>query len=124
MNGRRVESWWASLHAHAEWSNKQFGLPSARGGEGPRAHLRKELLEVEKALTNHDAINVGPGDAPDSVIEESADCVMLLFDAARRDGCSFRRLIHACWDKLEVNQRREWQEPNADGSVEHVRRQR
>lgn len=52
---------------------------------------------------------------------EYADCYMLLMDAARTQGIYLSDIHTAAGEKLEINKKRKWGEPNADGSVEHVR---
>lgn len=93
---------------HAEWSQATFGADSERDWRGPLAHLRKEIDEIES--DPHDA-------------EEWADGLLLLLDGARRAGVDADTLIVTAIYKLDVNKRRIWQKPNADGSVEHVRKE-
>ena len=69
------------------------------------AHLREELDEVVAA--------------PDDRMEW-ADCMILLLDAARRAGLSMDDLHQAIEDKMEINLKREWGEPDEDGVVRHV----
>jgi hypothetical protein len=91
---------------HAEWSQKTFGSDAVKDWTGPIAHLRKELCEIEEQ----------PADR-----EEWADALLLLLDGARRAGFNVQGLMLAAEDKLAINKRRVWGEPNADGSVEHDR---
>jgi len=89
---------------HGRWSDEIFG--EQVGPEGKIAHLAKEVGELSMA----------PYD-----IEEYADCLTLLLDAARKAQFNADDIVHAAWHKLDENRHREWQKPNADGSVEHVR---
>jgi hypothetical protein len=91
---------------HAEWSQKEFGDDNKRDWTGPLAHLEREIVEIKAA----------PSDE-----EEWADGFLLLLDAARRAGLSASALLQAAEQKLLINIKRRWQEPNEDGSVEHVR---
>jgi hypothetical protein len=91
---------------HAAWSQETFGSDLDRDWNGPLAHLRKELSEIEEQ----------PFDR-----EEWADAFLLLLDAARRAGFNAAGLVMAAEYKLSINKNRVWQAPNADGSVEHVR---
>lgn len=94
----------AALFArHAEWSNGTFG--SDRGPVGSLKHLIKE---AEEAIAN----------PTDSV--EYADCLLLVFDAARRSGLSHRELIETASEKLEVNKHRKFKPGDADEPSFHV----
>ena len=91
---------------HAQWSQEAFGGDASRDWTGPLAHLGKEIREIEEQ----------PFDR-----EEWADALLLLLDASRRAGFNAAGLLLAAEYKLSVNKNRIWGEPNADGSVEHVR---
>ena len=86
-----------------KWSDATFG---GQTPDGKLAHLAKEVKELRQE----------PYD-----IMEYADCFMLLLDAARKAGISADVLLEAASSKLEVCKKREWGEPNKDGSVEHIR---
>ncbi|WP_052245139.1 dATP/dGTP pyrophosphohydrolase domain-containing protein [Halocynthiibacter namhaensis] len=83
--------------AHAEWSEKTFG--SDRGPLGPLKHLIKEAEEAAEC----------PEDP-----HEFADCIFLVFDAARRAGHDYDALAQAMLEKLEILKRRQYQKV-ADG---------
>ncbi len=87
------------------WSDKQFG--AGRSPKGAIAHLKKEVLELAES----------PCD-----VTEAADCLMLLLDANRMAGRSAYILLHACFDKLEVNKLREWGKPDENGVIEHIKK--
>jgi NTP pyrophosphatase (non-canonical NTP hydrolase) len=72
-------------------------------------HLRREVDELG------DAVAVG---RQEWVREEAADCLLLLYCLA--DRCGFD-LHSAVTEKLGINQRRTWGEPDADGVAEHTR---
>ena len=93
---------------HEEWSNNAFGLPCERGPQGPLKHL---LLEVQEAL-----------DAPDD-LEEYADCLILVLDAARRAGFSKDELIEASILKVRKNEKRQWPKTGSDEPVLHEKSQ-
>lgn len=94
-----------AIHArHAAWSERAFGISAGPGG--PLRHLAEEVAE---AL-----------DSPDDVTE-FADCLMLVFDAARRAGWSFDDLMWATWRKLLVNEAREWEKPAPGQPSHHVK---
>lgn len=91
-----------------EFSDRAFGTPSERGSLGPLKHLAKEAQE---ALDN-------PSD-----VTEYADCLMLVIDAARRQGFTKEQLLAAVLAKIATCEQREW--PRSDGdaneAVEHRR---
>ncbi len=89
----------------ASWSDATFG--SRRPPTTPLHHLAKEVQELITAPL-------------DSM--EYADCLMLLLDAYRMAGGSADSLIDACYEKLEINRKREWGTPDNNGVVEHIRR--
>lgn len=90
----------------SKWSQDTFGLDKDRGHYGPLLHLKKEVDEV---LEN-------PAD-----IIKYADCIFLVYDAARRAGFSYEQLEQACFEKLQINKARAWPKPISDQPVEHVR---
>lgn len=88
---------------HGEWSDKTFG--SHRDATPTLAHLAREVSELRSEPTD---------------LEEYADCLLLLMDAARREGFSLDDILLATAAKFVVNTRRTWGEPDAEGVVEHV----
>ena len=88
-----------------DWAENTFPGQTVAG---KLAHLARE---VEEVIANpHD-------------IMEYADCFLLLIDAARLRGIKASAIVAHAVDKLEINKRRKWGEPNADGSVEHCKDQ-
>lgn len=105
LAGREANALW---HRHAQWSRKTFGEDGVRGPGGPLKHLLKEAKE---ALDNpHD-------------YSEYADCLLLVFDAARRAGLSFAALIDVTNRKMSINEMRDWGNAKSrpDDAVEHVK---
>jgi hypothetical protein len=100
----RIHDFW---NAQAEWSRATFGSDAERGPIGPLKHLCKEAKE---ALDS---------EGRDPV--EIADCLFLVFDAARRSGLTLDGLIEVCEKKLAVNKSRTWSKPTSDEPVEHDR---
>lgn len=90
----------------AAWSQSVFGTDQERGPIGALKHLAKEAVEAQQK--------------PDDIMEY-VDCLFLTVDAARRAGFSWRTLLSAAWDKLEINRKRKWGKPTSDEPVEHVR---
>ena len=107
-----------------EWSQEQFGSDNDRGPKGPLLHLKKEihecLDELPKALNEITGLPQ-KGNALPKLHAEIVDMQFLIFDAARRSGMSYEQLIVGCYNKLMVNENREWQKPTSDAPVEHVR---
>jgi|SRR5208337_1231550 len=103
MHVSRIQKFW---DAQAEWSQATFGTDAERGPIGPLKHLEKEAREAQNK--------------PEDEFE-MADCLFLVFDAARRSGLTLEKLISACKRKLEINKAREWSKPTTDDAVEHVR---
>ncbi len=89
-----------------EWSRKTFGPATARGPQGPTAHLIKEANEL--AADPYD-------------IKEAADLLILLIDLNWRAGRTIEQLLIAAINKMKENQKRQWQKPGPDGAIEHVR---
>lgn len=101
---RGLRAFWQS---QAAWSEATFGTTAERGPLGPLKHLAKEVQEVIADPTD---------------VTEFADCVFLVFDAARRAGFTYDELVAAAWTKLEINKARKWQVPTkGDEAVEHDR---
>lgn len=97
---------WAEL---AEWSRSTFGSDEERGPVGPLKHLEKEAREAYEEQN------------PNKQKVEIADCLFLVFDAARRAGMSYKELCNTAFDKLEVNRKRVWPRPTSTEPVEDVR---
>jgi len=86
-----------------EWANKTFGsnqrlLPVIH-------HLKQE---VDELLTHpHNRM-------------EFADCFILLLEAAQQAGLDTDDLIRDSYEKLEINKKRVWGEPDENGVVNHI----
>lgn len=93
-----------------EWQDKTFGHASPLS---KIAHLAEELQEVVDAIKSND---------PDRRLE-FADCFLLLFGAAAKDGMSYADICDAIDEKMEINYARKWGEPNKDGVVNHIKEQ-
>lgn len=76
-------------------------------GPGIVAHLRREVEELAADPTD---------------MSEIADCIILLFHLAKQNqDRGARPLFHHIVSKHEVNKKRKWQKPDAEGVVEHIR---
>lgn len=69
------------------------------------AHIQKEAQELR--------------DDPSDIIE-AADLLILVGGLVVKQGFTIRDLENAVRQKLEINKKRVWGEPDADGVVEHV----
>lgn len=85
------------------------------------AHLKKEVLELEKAVVQHqrrpNAVTI------DDKKDEYTDCFFLLFGAAKKAGMSYEDICNAILRKFRVNEKRKWGKPDKNGVVEHIRKQ-
>lgn len=104
----------ALIADQSKWSQATFGTDHERGPIGALKHLAKECGEVIQAVQEEDR---------DEALKELADCLILLLDATRRAGFSFKHhLVHAATSKMAENKTRQWQKPTkGDEPVEHVR---
>lgn len=73
-------------------------------------HLQDEAKELEMAIKANDSENIK---------EEFADVFILLVNAAHVQGLSFDDLIESAREKLEVNKKRQWNNPNNNGVCYH-----
>jgi hypothetical protein len=88
----------------AIWSDSTFGAD--RPAYIPLHHLSKEIQELIASPRDN---------------MEYADCLILLLDAYRMTGGNADGLIETCFEKLEINRKREWGKPDENGVVEHIR---
>jgi hypothetical protein len=89
------------------WAVLTFG-PGRRVGPHVE-HLRRELAELAEAAA---------AERWDRFAEEMADVLSLLLALAHRNGVDLAAALAA---KFEVNRRRQWGPPDADGVIEHRR---
>ena len=52
---------------------------------------------------------------------EFADCFILLMGAAKADGMTYEDICNAISEKLEINKKRVWGEPDSNGVINHVK---
>ena len=87
-----------------DWQDATFPKSTALS---TLSHLAKEVLELNYAML-----------AGEPVAEELADCQHLLFGIANKCGLN---LYEETIKKFEINKKRKWGKPDADGVVEHIR---
>lgn len=90
----------------SDWSRMTFGADADVGPGAPLNHL---AIEVQEAIAAQDDVT------------EYADCLMLIWDAARRAGFDRRALLDAVERKLAVNKTRRWIVTPGDAPNEHAR---
>lgn len=91
-----------------EWQNETFKKATSIS---KLAHLKKELKELEDDLAFV---------RPQRRLE-FADCFILLFGAASKDGMTYEEIVLAIEEKLKINKSRSWGEPDENGVVEHIK---
>lgn len=84
-----------------EWADEVFGSPSVRPSTPAIKHLATEVVEL--------ATVAALPSAREDFLEEYADCLMLLLDAARRDGLHADEVVEAAFRKLVANKNRRWE---------------
>lgn len=109
-----------------QWSDETFG--AHRTGIPIAHHLKKEINEVIEAIEvlEYDIFNE-KGDVREvywqghtRVKFELADCFTLLLDVAAHENINVSELLDASEQKLEINKKRKWGEPDENGVVEHI----
>ena len=90
------------------WSLATFTEASALGS---LKKLKEEVSEIE--------VNISEGERD---VMEYADCLMCLFDSARRqeEPITIQEIFDAFEQKLEINKKRTWKK-NDNGSYSHVK---
>lgn len=93
--------------ALAAWQQKTFPGQTALSKV---CHLQQEVKELKTDL----ALN-----APGKELE-FADCFILLMGAAAADGMQYIDIVNAVNKKMEINYKRKWGKPDADGIQNHI----
>lgn len=92
------------------WQKKTFGNATALSCLN---HLEQEIEELHVDLIEN---------APEENIRmEFADCFILLYGAAARQGMSYEDISAAVWKKMGINFNRKWGKPDANGVVNHIK---
>lgn len=115
---RQLSRPFASIQAEVGvWQVTTFKAPDGMRADDPlfimamRKHLKKEVDELELALTSH---HYRP---EPEVTEEMADVQILLLGMAARLGVN---LEEATLRKLEINRRRKWSNPPPGEPARHI----
>ena len=73
--------------------------------DGKIAHLLREVTELRKS----------PGD-----IMEAADVLILLLGISALENHTIEDLVNACNAKMDINEKRQWGKPDAEGVHHHL----
>jgi len=139
ISGPTPEEYFASLGGYTDpgvqdiqdeikkWSDENFG--SHRTGKPIAHHLKKEIDELIEAIDSfHKDRPYGKDKKTLELLRERrkrvtfelADCMMLLLDIASHEQITFKLLMITVQEKLEINKKRKWGEPDENGVVEHI----
>jgi len=78
----------------------------------PMCHLKDEVDET--------IVELAAGDMNKEIaLEEYADCLILLTGSARRINITANQLLEAAFSKMEINEGRDWGEPDENGVYKH-----
>lgn len=92
-----------------EWQKATFGQATTLSKLKHLSHEVIELFEsVEYKFDDKD------------IRHEFADCFFLLFGAAAAHGMSYEDVCAAIDEKFEINKKRKWGKPDANGVVNHI----
>lgn len=99
------------IEEHFEWSAGQFPESTC---ESSLKGLEREIDEVRNAIDL-------PFTNSREVLEEYADCLMYIFDSAKRYGFTVDQIVFGFQKKLEKNKTREWS-INPDKTYSHIKK--
>ena len=91
-----------------EWQRETFPQSTAIT---KLAHLDLELKELKSDIESN---------SKDKRLE-LADCFMLLIGIAAFEGFTYEDVIDALEEKMKINKRRKWGEPDSNGVVSHIK---
>lgn len=104
-----------------QWQKDTFGLATPISKVH---HLKEEVEELLKELQEwyNSGFPKSETQMQDLLIEkEFADCFILLFGSAYSHGMSYEDICESINMKMEINKKRKWGKPNANGVVNHVK---
>ncbi len=78
----------------------------------PLHHLLEEVKETIDELSKDESDD-------SKTLKEYADCLILLAGSAKRKGFSAHDLLRAAYEKMEINEARDWGEPDENGVYHH-----
>lgn len=96
------------FEAITAWQNETF--PGATAFS-KAAHLEQEVQELRDAVEIDDP----------NVRLEIADCYLLLAGITHKSGMTYEDVCAAIEEKMEINRKRKWGNPDENGVVNHVK---
>ena len=91
-----------------DWQESTFEIIET---QGLLNHLEQEVKEAYYAVRyGHNEKHL-----------EFADCFILLMGAAKADGMSYEDICNAISEKLKINKKRVWNEPDSNGVINHIK---
>lgn len=96
-----INKWTEFQNEFSEWAFETF---KGQKIDGKLKHMKKEIDEI---IEN-----------PDDIIEW-ADVMLLFLNASKQQGLDMDQILDACKEKFEIIKKREWQEPDEDGTIQH-----
>lgn len=92
----------------SKWQTETFGQATAMSKIN---HLIEEICELQEDLRENKL----------SKTLEFADCFILLFGAAASDGMTYEDICNAIEEKMSINRKRKWGNPQENGVVNHIK---
>ena len=101
-----------------QWQKETFGEATALSKIN---HLILEVDELKEELLNQQGREQLFKEAGVSLEREYADCFLLLFGSAAANGMSYEDICNCIDEKMEINKKRKWGKPQANGVVNHIK---
>lgn len=101
----------------SKWQDKTFGKATAMSKV---AHLKEEVNELNNAIWADAGSEINHSNIRAKRME-FADCFILLFGAAASDGMTHDDIINCIEEKMQINYKRKWGKPKANGVVNHIK---
>lgn len=117
MNDKGLERMQILMDEIRAWSDLQFdnGIFRPSRSLAISKHLQREANELTVALEKYFESR-----CYEPVMEELADVLILLLDVATHTGNDIEALVTAANNKMRINKKRKWGEPDAEGVIEHI----
>ncbi|MFV0402439.1 MAG: dATP/dGTP pyrophosphohydrolase domain-containing protein [Bacteroides graminisolvens] len=117
MSNKGLERMQILMNEIRAWSDLQFdnGIFRPSRSLAISKHLQREAKELTVALEKY-----GESGCYAPVMEELADVLILLLDVATHTGNDVDALLTAANNKLQINKKRKWGEPDTEGVIEHI----
>ena len=99
----------------SNWSDQTFG--NKHRNPSVLYHLIEEINEL---IYNFNLSN-NMENKYSLIKEEFADCFILLLDSASHAGITANDLFDIIVDKMEINKKRKWGQPDKNGIIKHIK---